>query len=108
MAPADNSGDNNQEKKKRNPWGPVEPPRGPWGNLGGNSGGSQNNGNGQRPNSNKSDIDDMLKGFQDKFRNAFPGDGNSNRLIVFGIIALLALWLASGFILSSLTRTQLF
>lgn len=99
MAPPENNDTGKDEKKKRNPWGASEPPRGPWGNHGGgnNNGG---NGGGYRPGSqgpNNSDLDDILRSLQSKFQNTFSGGPGSNRLIALGIVAVLVLWLASGF-----------
>lgn len=92
MAPIDdNSGENpNQDKnRKKNPWGASEPPRGPWGQ-------SETN---RRPGANDShDLDDLLRKAQENFRSVFPGGPSGNhRFIALGFIAVLVLWMASGF-----------
>ena len=85
------SGDDKDNKKKRNPWG-AEPPRGPW-----NPNAGQNNG-GNKMGANQADLDDLFRKAQNNFRSVFPGNGdNSGRMIVIGLITLFVLWLASGF-----------
>lgn len=98
MAPPEDSNgnsDNDNKGKKRNPWGTSEPPKTPWGSQG-------NGGHNHRPGANNAsgqgDLDEMLRRAQENFRSIFPGDnGGSNRLIVFGVFGILALWLLSGF-----------
>ena len=72
---------------------------GPWGsagnNPGGNNGGPGNFGGGGRsPNDN--DLEALLRGFQEKLRNLFSGDGGNRKVILIGLGVLLAIWLASG------------
>jgi modulator of FtsH protease HflK len=79
--------------KRKNPWGSPgnddgNRPQGPWGGGGGNSGGG-----GQEP----PDLDEMLRKAQENFRSVMPGSPNSAKFIGFIVIALGALWLASGF-----------
>ena len=77
----------------------------PWGNQNGNSGGegrgngSQDWGRGSRQMGGEQapDLDEMLRNAQDNFRSVMPGDGGNVRLVFFGVFAVLALWLASGF-----------
>jgi len=78
--------------KRKNPWGNqsndgLKPGKSvDWGN------GSRNMGGGDGP-----DLDDMLRNAQNNFRNVMPGDGGNFRYISLGILALVALWFASGF-----------
>ena len=91
MADPNPPGDGNNQKKKRNPWGPSEPPRNPWGQpIGGG-------GNSNRPGNNQSDLDDILKSFGEKLGNIFGGGGNSHRLVILAIVGVFALWMLSGF-----------
>ncbi len=83
---------------------------GPWGNNGGNNtpnngprnpygtggrpgnGGSGNNG-GPEP-----DIDEWLRKSRDQLRQAFPNNqGGPRRLISLGFVAIIVIWLVSGF-----------
>lgn len=78
--------------KGKNPWGSHHnddhgKPKGPWGSGGGNGGG-------QEP----PDIDEMLRRAQKNFRHVMPGgSGGSGKIIGLGALAVIALWLASGF-----------
>ncbi len=95
MAPPDyndKNGNNGSDKngKKRNPWGAPEQPRGPWGNPGNRPG---NGGNGP----NQSDLDEMLRRAQENFRSVFPGNGGTGRFVALGVLAVVLLWLGSGF-----------
>jgi modulator of FtsH protease HflK len=85
---------------------------GPWGAGGGNNNG--NNGRDPRrpPNGPQEvDIDQWLKKGRDQFRQAFPNNnpnnkgGSPKRLIAFGAVAVIALWLASGFYQVSTNQT---
>ena len=93
----DNSSDNKNKGKKKNPWGNDSDrdhdrgPKGPWGS--GNGGGSRGGGdNGGGP-----DIDEMLRRAQDNLRQVMPGDTGGVRFIILGLIILIAIWLSSGF-----------
>ncbi len=84
--------DNNSDGKNKNPWG----------NAGGsnNGGGGRGNdpwgnypGGGDNPN-----IDEMLRRAQKNFRQAMPGgDFRGGKFIGLAILAIILLWLASGF-----------
>ena len=78
------------DKDKKNPWGgrPGNDDRGPWG--GGHKGGG-GHGGGEPP-----DIDEMLKKAQDNFRSVMPGNFQGAPLVGLAIIAIIALWMASG------------
>ena len=74
---------------------------GPWGGNGGGggSGGGQgpwggrgSGGGGQPPN-----FEDMLKRGQDRFRSVLPGGMGSKRAIIIIGLAVVAIWLVSGF-----------
>lgn len=80
----DQSGDN----KNKNPWGSRPRggggnggPRGPWGG-----------GQGEPP----PDLEEMLRKAQENLRHVMPGNFHGGKLIGLAIIAIAALWLASG------------
>jgi membrane protease subunit HflK len=87
---------------------------GPWGSPGGSSGGPSGGTPGgnpndrdrnqrpQRPANNggppEVDVDEWLRRSQEQLRKAFPGrSGEPNQLFIFALLALIVLWLASGF-----------
>lgn len=83
--------DDKPGNKGRNPWG--TPPggnngggRNPWGPGGGNKGGPD-----------QPDFDDMLGRMQDNLRGLFPGGFGGGKIVALVVVALGALWLASGF-----------
>lgn len=87
MSPTDKSGRGNQPK---NPWGnPGNDDRG--GPRGGNGGGRGSDG--PEP----LDIDELLRKAQDNFRDMMPGNLGSGKFVIIFILAIIALWLASGF-----------
>ncbi len=87
MSPTDKSGKGNQPK---NPWGnPGNDDRG--GPRGGNGGGRGSDGP-EPP-----DIDELLRKAQDNFRDMMPGNLGSGKFVIIFILAIIALWLASGF-----------
>ncbi|GJL86206.1 MAG: protease modulator HflK [Micavibrio sp.] len=73
------------DKPKKNPWGAPGNDdggnRGPWG------------GGGQEP----PDLDEMLRKAQENFRDIMPGNFGSGKVIGLIFLAVIALWLASGF-----------
>lgn len=81
-----------------NPWGRPSggdnrgPNRGPWGNNGGNGGGGRGSGGGDIP----PDLDEMLKKAQDNLRQIFPTGFQGPRLAGLILLAIIALWFASG------------
>ncbi|MEM7651386.1 MAG: FtsH protease activity modulator HflK [Pseudomonadota bacterium] len=83
------------DKDKKNPWGrPGNDDRGPWSKNNsskGRRGGGGGHGGGEPP-----DIDEMLRKAQDNFRSVMPGGFQGAPLIGLAVIAVLALWLASG------------
>jgi len=56
-------------------------PNGPWGG-----------GQGEQP----PDIDEMLRRAQDNLRDILPGDFGGGKIVGFAVLAVVALWLASG------------
>ncbi len=80
-----------REDKGKNPWGGKQSNddggKSPWGSGSGSGGG------GQEP----PDIDEMLRKAQDNFRQVMPGNFRGGKLIGLGVLAVLLLWLASGF-----------
>lgn len=78
---------------------------GPWGNMGGGGNNSSNNSGGGRgpnrpmgSNNQEPDIDEWLRKSREQIRQAFPGNqGSPRRLISIGIVAIILIWLASGF-----------
>lgn len=72
---------------------------GPWGGNGGGGGGGQgpwggrgSGGGGQPPN-----FEDMLKRGQDRFRSVLPGGMGSKRAVILIGLAVVIIWLVSGF-----------
>jgi membrane protease subunit HflK len=83
--------DDKPDNKRKNPWGrPGNDDRGAWG---GGGGGQRPPGGGNEP----PDIDEMLRRAQANFRSVMPGELNSFSIIGIIILAVGALWLASGF-----------
>ena len=88
------------------PWGSG--PRGggsgggPWGGGrgGGSGGGGGGNGGGPPPRGRGSqppNFEEMLRRGQDRFRRLLPGGHGAGTGIVIAIVAIVVLWLASGF-----------
>ncbi len=80
------SWNDNQGGGKKNPWGRGANnngggPQGPWGG-----------GAGQPP----PDIDEMLRRAQDQFRHMMPGGFKGGRIVLLALMAVAALWFASG------------
>ena len=73
----------------RGPWG-----RGPSGGGGGPTGGGgpSGGGGGQPP-----DLEELLRRGQDRFRGLLPGKFFGPRGIILAVLAVIVLWLASGF-----------
>jgi len=76
------------DRRKKNPWGQGSNnngggPRPPWG---GGSGGDV-----------PPDIDEMLRRAQSNLRQVMPGGMGGGRIIGLALIAIAALWMASGF-----------
>ncbi len=80
--------DQSNDDKKKNPWGAGGKnnggggPRGPWGGGGGE----------QPP-----DLDEMLRKAQDNMRHMMPGNFSGGKTIFLAVLAVIALWLSSGF-----------
>ena len=64
----------------------------PWSDQGGGPWGQGRRGGPQPPN-----LEDLLRRGQDRFRGFFPGAGRSRRNILLIVLAIVAIWLASGF-----------
>jgi modulator of FtsH protease HflK len=77
----DKSGD-----KRRNPW---EKP--------GNDDGPQRGWGANRGRQEPPDLDEFLRKAQENFRSIMPGDMNMGKIIGLFLVALIALWLSSGF-----------
>lgn len=69
------------DKGRRNPWG-QQPP--------------QPNKNAPNRGNEAPDLDDMLKRLGDNLGGFMPGQGGAGKFIALGVLALVALWLASG------------
>lgn len=92
------SWDDNGGNKGRNPWGSNQGGGGggrknPWGSGGGNNG-QGGGGRGRGPD--QPDIDELLSRMQDGMKGFMPGGFGGGKVIIAGIGALAALWLASG------------
>lgn len=91
------SQDNGSGGKRNNPWGSNNAGGGkggknPWGN--GSSGGG---GGGNRGGRDPQDLDAMIRNAQNGLREILPGNMNGGVAIALLILALILLWLASGF-----------
>ena len=79
--------------KNKNPWGQQQGGgnddrgRSPWGSGGGSGGGS-----GQEP----PDLDDLLRRAHDNFNSVMSGGSGSYKMIAIVVLAVFALWMASG------------
>ena len=86
------------DDKRRNPWGndnrSGDDRRGqnPWGNGGNNN----NRGGGNEP-----DLDEILRKAQENLKDFMPGNFQGGKLAGLIILAIIALWLASGFYIVS-------
>jgi membrane protease subunit HflK len=93
-----NINNNNDQNRGRgqggNPWGrPGDKPRSPWGGQGGGGGPYGGGGNGPYG----PDFEDMINQFREKFGGMMPGGTGGFKIVIIGIMAILLLWLASGF-----------
>ncbi|MEQ8194006.1 MAG: protease modulator HflK, partial [Rhodospirillales bacterium] len=70
-------------------WNPHGGGQGPWGGGGGGGGGPT----GPQP----PDIEEMLRRGQERFKSFMPGGMKPSRSIFLIVIALVGIWLASGF-----------
>lgn len=78
--------------KQGGPWGGGGGGQGPWG--GGGGGGGRGPGG---PNIQPPDVEEMLRKAQNKFKGIIPGGGGGGKGIALIGIAVVAIWLASGF-----------
>lgn len=92
--------DQDDDNKNSGPWG-SRPGNGSGGGSGGNDGGDNpwGKGGGRRRGGGPegADIDEVLQQIQNRMRNALPGGGEGGKGLVFLIVLLLGLWLATGF-----------
>ena len=72
--------------------GPFGGGQGPWGRPGGGGGGGGRGPMGQPP-----DFEDMLRRGQDRFRRLVPGGLRGGRGLILLVVAVIGLWLLSGF-----------
>jgi membrane protease subunit HflK len=85
------------------PWGtgPRGGGRGPWGGGAGGNGNNGNNGGGTGAPRGRGptppNIEEILRRSQDRLRGMFPGGFRAGAGIVIALIAVVVLWLASGF-----------
>jgi len=86
-------------RKGGGPWGSAGGPSGggPWG--GGGNGGGPWGGGPQRPGGGPPDIEELLRRSQDRLKRALPGGGGSLGFkgLAIAFLALVVLWLATGF-----------
>ncbi|MEM6781038.1 MAG: FtsH protease activity modulator HflK [Pseudomonadota bacterium] len=73
------------------PWENDNNDNNPWGRRPGRRGGS-GGGNGQEP-----DLDEMLRKAQDNLKDVLPGNLGGGKFVGLAALAVLTLWLASGF-----------
>jgi membrane protease subunit HflK len=79
----------NDDRRKKNPWG----------NQNNNDKGGQNpwGSNGSHQGEPPPDLDEMLRKAQENLRQVMPGNFGGGKIVFLSILAILALWLASGF-----------
>lgn len=70
------------------------PKGGPWGGGGGGGGGPWGSGPSSPP---PPDVEDMIRRTQERFKRYLPGGLGGGRAIVLAVMAILVLWLLSGF-----------
>ncbi|MDA0306528.1 MAG: FtsH protease activity modulator HflK [Proteobacteria bacterium] len=72
---------------------------GPWGSGSGGDGGGQGpwGSGGGRSGPTPPDIEEMLRRGQDKFKSFLPSGGGSARGMILLVVAVIAIWLGSGF-----------
>jgi membrane protease subunit HflK len=75
------------------PWGSGPRGGGPWGGNRGSGGGPGPRGRGPQP----PDFEELLRRGQDRFRRVLPGGFGTGAGILIVAIAILVIWLASGF-----------
>ena len=75
------------------PWGNGPRGGGPWGGNRGGGGGSGPRGRGPQP----PDFEELLRRGQDRFRRVLPGGFGTGTGIAIVLVAILVIWLASGF-----------
>ena len=75
------------------PWGSGPRGGGPWGGNRGGGGGPSPRGRGPQP----PDFEELLRRGQDRFRRVLPGSFGTGTGIAIVAIAILVIWLASGF-----------
>jgi modulator of FtsH protease HflK len=75
------------------PWGNGPRGGGPWGSNRGGGGGPGNRGRGPQP----PDFEELLRRSQDRFRRVLPGGFRTGTGIAVVVIAIVVIWLASGF-----------
>jgi membrane protease subunit HflK len=72
---------------------------GPWGQRGGSGGGGGGGpwgGGSGGGNSGPPDLEDILRRSQDRLRNMMPGGNLGGRGLIFGLLALIVVWLLTG------------
>ena len=75
------------------PWGNGPRGGGPWGGNRGSGGGPGPRGRGPQP----PDFEELLRRGQDRFRRVLPGGFGTGTGIAVVLVAILVIWLASGF-----------
>lgn len=69
---------------------------GPWGQRGGGGGGGGPWGGGSGGGNSPPDLEDILRRGQDRLKNLMPGGNLGGRGIVLGLLALVVIWLLTG------------
>ncbi|WP_417783433.1 FtsH protease activity modulator HflK [Terasakiella pusilla] len=75
------------------PWGGGGNNQGPWGQGPKRPNGGGNGGGGPTP----PDLEEMLRKSQESMKKFLPGGMGGGKLVVLGLIIILAIWIASGF-----------
>lgn len=74
------------------PWGGGGNNQGPWG-----QGPKRPNGGGGGGGPTPPDLEEMLRKSQENMKKFFPGGTGGGKMVVFGLIVLFAIWMATGF-----------
>jgi modulator of FtsH protease HflK len=87
----------NDDKKKRNPWGGSKnagntPIRGPWGSQGNSNSGRGSSGGSDIP----PDLDDFIKKARENFNGGIPPQFGNGKLIIIALLVVFLGWMATG------------
>ncbi len=94
--PMDDDQQNSKRPSNKNPWGQSSDSSSSKPNPFGGRGGGYGGGHGG-PNQPPPELEDMLRKAQQNFKSVMPSDTPPFKMAVLAVMALIALWVASGF-----------